>query len=351
MREAGTARSRAAPAEGSSLRGAGPSRPPAEGSILSRVAERTYWLGRYLERGDATGRLVTVNANLLMDLPMRVPLGWRPLIVITGSEAVFADLYGGGEAAGEAATERNVCRFLTSDARNPGAIVRSLAAARDNARNIRERMPSVTFEYINELYLFARSTLPAATSRTRRREALEGISRRVQQLEGFLSQNMLHDAHWEILRLGNHVERADMTTRIIDVRSADLFASHHELAPFADIQWRSVLRSAYAMQSYNASVRGPVTAPRALEFLFKDERLPRSYLRCLRSARRSLAALPRRRAPVRLCNAAIEMIETTDVGRLGEPSQAAALHDFIDKCQLRLGQLHNAIVSAYFDYS
>lgn len=317
------------------------------GGVLSRVAERTYWLGRYLERGDATGRLVTVNANLLMDLPVRVALGWHPLIAITGSEEVFAALYGGGEAA----TERNVCRFLTADARNPGAIIRSLAAARENARNIRERMPSITFEYINELYIFARSALPAATSRTRRRDALEGISRRVQQLEGFLSQNMLHDAHWEILRLGNHVERADMTTRIIDVRSADLFASRHALAPFADIQWRSVLRSAFAMQSYNASVRGPVTAPRALEFLFKDERLPRSYLRCLRSVRRSLLALPRRRQPVRLCNAAIDMIETTDVARMGEPAQAPALHDFIDQCQLRLGELHQAIDSAYFDYS
>ena len=317
------------------------------GGVLSRVAERTYWLGRYLERGDATGRLVTVNANLLMDLPVRVALGWHPLIAITGSEEVFAALYGGGEAA----TERNVCRFLTADARNPGAIIRSLAAARENARNIRERMPSITFEYINELYIFARSALPAATSRTRRRDALEGISRRVQQLEGFLSQNMLHDAHWEILRLGNHVERADMTTRIIDVRSADLFASRHALAPFADIQWRSVLRSAFAMQSYNASVRGPVTAPRALEFLFKDERLPRSYLRCLRSVRRSLLALPRRRQPVRLCNAAIDMIETTDVARMGEPEQAPALHDFIDQCQLRLGELHQAIDNAYFDYS
>ena len=297
--------------------------------VLSRVAERTYWLGRYLERGDATARLIAVNANLLMDLPVRVPLGWHPLIAITGAEALFEELYG----ADAEASERNVCRFLTSD-----------------ARNIRERVPSITFEYINGIHLFARANLPTATSRTRRREALDGISRRVQQLEGFLSQNMLHDAHWEILRLGNHVERADMTTRIIDVRSADLFASHHDLAPFADVQWRSVLRSAYAMQSYNASVRGPVTAPRALEFLFKDERLPRSYLRCLRSVRRSLLALPRRQRPLRLCNAAIAMIQATDVGRLGEPGQAPALHAFIDQCQLCLGELHDAIVSAYFDF-
>ena len=314
-------------------------------AVLSRVAERTYWLGRYLERGDATGRLVTVNANLLMDLPVRWSLGWYPLIAITGAEGLFRELYSHDAAQ----SERNVCRFLTSDARNPGAIIRSLAAARDNARNVRETMPRSTFEYINELYLYARSTLPAATSRTRRAKALDGISRRVQQLEGFLSQNMLHDMHWEILRLGNHLERAEMTTRILDVRSADLFAGRHDLAPFEDIQWRSVLRSAYAMQPYNASVRGPVTAAGTLEFLFKDERLPRSFLRCLRSVRRSLLSLPRRQRPLRLCAEAVRMIEATDVGRLALAGQGAELHAFIDSCQVRIGELHAAIAHAYFD--
>ena len=94
------------------------------------------------------------------------------------------------------------------------------------------------------------------------------------------------------------------------------------------MQWRSVLRSAYAMQSYNASVRGPVTAPHLgvpvqgrAPAAFKDERLPRSYLRCLRSVRRSLLALPRRQRPLRLCNAGIAVIRATDLGRLGEPGQ------------------------------
>ena len=314
-------------------------------SVLSRVAERLYWLGRYLERSDATGRLVAINASLMMDLPMRLPLGWHPLLAITGSETLFAELYGPASAA----TERNVCRFLTADTRNPGAIISSLAMARENARTIRETMPRITFEYINELFLYTRSTLPTATSRTRRSQALDAISRHVQQLEGFLSQNMLHNAHWELMRLGNHIERADMTTRIADVRSADLFADHHDLAPFEEIQWRSVLRSAYAMQSYNAATRGPLTAARALDFLYKNERLPRSYLRCLRSARRSLLALPRRQRPLRLCADAIREIETTNVGGFGETARRGALRAFSRRCQTRLAEINDAIVSAYFN--
>ena len=315
-------------------------------NVLSRVAERMYWLGRYLERADATGRLIEVNANLLMDLPARLPLGWQPLIDITGAGALFKELHGADDGTREA----DVYRFMATDARNPGSIVNSLALARDNARNVRETMPRVTFEYINELSMYARSALPKATSRVRRSEALGGISRRIQQLEGFLSQNMLHDANWELLRLGNYVERADMTTRIVDLRTADLFAAQHELAPFEHVQWRSILRSAFAMQSYNAAVRRPVSASRALAFLFKDERLPRSYLRCLQAVQRSLVALPRHEQALAVCGRAMRTLEQTDVRALGQPDAASDLHTFIVRCQGELVDLHAAILQTYFDF-
>ncbi len=315
-------------------------------TVLSRVAERVYWLGRYLERTDATARLITVNGNLLMDLPVRLPLGWRPLIEITGSSELFDSLHG----LDTQATERNVCRFLTTDTRNPGSIVNSITGLRDNVRHVRETMPRITFEYANDIYLYARSALAASQSRSLRGEALEGISRRVNQLEGFLSQNMLHDAHWDLLRLGNHLERADMTTRIIDARSADLFAGDYDLEPFQDIQWRSILRSLFAMQSYHASVRQPVDPALVLDFLFNDDRLPRSYLRCLNAARRALLTLPRNERPLRVCNRAIRALKTFDVKSAATADNGASLHSLIDKCQIHLGALHNEIVKTYFDY-
>jgi uncharacterized alpha-E superfamily protein len=314
--------------------------------VLSRVAEQVYWIGRYLERTDATARLVNVNGNLLMDLPVRMPLGWRPLIDITGSAALFDELYGPNAEA----SEHNVCRFLGTDLRNPGSILNSIAGVRENARTVRGTMPRITFEYVNELALFARSALAPGQSRRNRAQALDGISRRAQQLEGFLSQNMLHDAHWDILRIGNYVERADMTTRIIDVRSADLIAGDHELEPFQHIQWRSVLRSFYALQAYHASVREPIEPALVLEFLFKDARLPRSYLRCLNGAARSLRELPRNEEAGSACARAIATLEATDVHALGDPAARTELHAFIDRCQIHLGELHAAIRATYFDY-
>lgn len=313
-------------------------------TVLSRVAERVYWLGRYLERADSMARLIEVNARMIMDLPVRVPILWRPLIDITGSAALFDELYGPNAEA----NEHNVCRFLATDTRNPGSLINSIANVRDNARHVRETMPRITFEHFNDLYLFARSALVAGQSRSRRSTALAGISQRTQQLEGFLSQNMLHDAHWDMLRLGNYIERADMTTRIIDVRSADLFASYHELEPFQHIQWSTVLRSFYAMQCYRASVREAIEPPLVLQFLFKDARLPRSYQRCLVGVQRSLRELPRNQAAQQACDRAIAALEAADVQQLAGSESRTALHAFIDQCQVDLAAIHDVIVETYF---
>ena len=313
-------------------------------TVLSSVAERVYWLGRYLERTDAATRLLDVNAKMLMDLPVRMPLAWRPLIDITGSGVLFDELYGPDAEA----DEHNTCRFLAADTRNPGSLINTIANVRDNARHVRETMPRVTFEYFNELYLFARSALVAGQSRRRRSEALAGISMHTRQIEGFLSQNMLHDAHWDMLRLGNYIERADMTTRIIDVRSADLFASPHDLEPFQHVQWATVLRSFYAMQCYRASVREAIEPPLVLEFLLKDERLPRSYLRCLVGVQRSLRELPRNEAALETCDRALDALRATDVRQLADSESRSDLHAFIDECQLAVAAVHDAIVETYF---
>ena len=306
-------------------------------SLLSRVAERIYWLGRYMERADNTARLINVNTNMLMDLPTRRPLGWRPLIDITGSQALFDSLY-------KEANERNVCRFLTSDARHPSAITCAISAARENARTVRESMPGPTFEYVNDLHLFARSELRPNLSRGKRRAALEGINSRVQRLEGFLSQNMMHDAQWQLLRLGNRIERADMTTRIIDVRSADLLPPGHDLAPFQEIQWRSVLGSLNARQSYQAAIGAPISRSLVLEFLLREPGLPRSCAYCLTAMRRHIRSLPRHEAPLRACDQTAAFFASVDLGALDRES----LHRFLDECQMRLGQLHEAVTETWF---
>ncbi|MFO0002738.1 MAG: alpha-E domain-containing protein, partial [bacterium] len=99
--------------------------------MLSGHAEAIYWLGRYVERAEDGARLANVHANLLLDLPRRYALGWAPLIAITGTSTLFAELY-------REPSERNVVRFLVADEKNPGSILSSLNAARYNARLLRD---------------------------------------------------------------------------------------------------------------------------------------------------------------------------------------------------------------------
>lgn len=304
---------------------------------LSRVAERLYWLGRYIERAESTARLIMVNSNLLIDFPVSLPDGWRPLIDITGSDELFDTLF-------EEPSERNVVRFLAHDQRNPSSIVCSIDAARENARTVRDTMPRITYEIVNDLYRYAKSELGSA-SRARRVDALTGVTQRVQQLEGFLSANMIHDNKWSFLRIGSDVERADMMTRIVDVRSVDLLPDQ-ELAPFQDIQWRSVLRSLYAMQGYQTAVQEPIVREPVLQFLFASPELPRAYRRCLEHIRACLRSLPRNDTPLRTCNRMLRQLRQFDFGAL----EGATLHEFVDQRQVDLADLHADITRTYFSF-
>ena len=142
---------------------------------LSSTAQRSYWLGRYLERAESTARLVTVNGRLLYDLPKRLPLGWQGPVNITGNRSHFDVLYGDP-------TEKNVTRFLINDSRNPGSLFRSLDNARENVRTLRGIIPRACVEAINELYLFARESLSEPHSRSRRAEGLSEVQASVQRI-------------------------------------------------------------------------------------------------------------------------------------------------------------------------
>lgn len=306
---------------------------------LSSTATRSYWLGRYLERAESTARLVMVNGRLLYDLPRRLPLGWQPLVDITGGAELFAQLY-------TESSEKNVTRFLINDLHNPASLFSALNWTRENVRTLRGIIPRQSIEYVNELYLFAREYLSEPLSRTRRVQGLSKILEFVQRIDGFMSANMLHDAHWTFLRLGNFIERADMTSRIIEAGCDNMFEAVSELEPFSDIQWRSVLLSLDATQSYNTVVQSPISKEAVLEFLIRNEALPRSLAYSLNSLRNGLRNLPRHEKILRSINRLRRSINQTDVGSL----EGESLREFLDDFQLQLAQINQVIADVYFEF-
>jgi uncharacterized alpha-E superfamily protein len=305
-------------------------------SLLSRVAERIYWSARYLERAETTARLARVYGNLLLDLPRRTGLNWDVLVQITGVSDVYRELH---PNPGVDAAER----FFVADRNNPSSVRSSLQFARESIRTTRDIVPSEAWRSINELCMDVSQELDAATSHRRRYGIHSLIVEGCQQLSGLLADTMSHDAAYQFFRIGRNIERADMTTRIIDVAVATMLG-REDLARFDNTLWMAVLQSLSAYQMYRQKVRRRIAAPDVINFLLKNDQFPRAMAFSLRELAASLASLPRNAEPLKKQGNLRRTLAVLDVTRLTN----AALHQWIDEAQLQLGELHSLIQATWF---
>ncbi|MEM1080182.1 MAG: alpha-E domain-containing protein [Pseudomonadota bacterium] len=303
--------------------------------MLSRLAENLYWYSRYLERAEGLARLINVNAHLNMDLPGRLAPGWEPLIRITGHSTLFAEQYG------DALVEKTVVKFLLSDARNPASIRSSLERARENLRSARDLLPREIWERMNTLYLDAEAQFKSALSKRKRQDWLDQLTLGCQQMTGMLMGTMSQDHAYDFILIGRYLERADMITRIIDVRAFDLLPDElEELPPFESIQWMGVLKSLSAYQMYRRHVRVRVSGPEVLAFLLKNPQFPRSVLFCLRWLASRLAALPGNDdQALRRVVELMRKVQQAPSERLKDQS----LSQFLDQVQIDLAEVDRLI--------
>lgn len=306
--------------------------------MLSRVAETIYWFARYVERAENTARLLRVNAMLSMDTPRGVSPGWDVLIHIVGLAEDF-------ERCCEDPGERNVVKFLIGGFEHPGSILACLAGARENCRTMREILPRETWELINEMHLFAKENLQQGISKKGRAEYLDKIILNSQQLFGQLGSVMYRDAAFHFLRIGRTLERADMTTRIIDVRSTDLFDEDQtELLSLDALQWISVLKSLSGYQNYRRTQQVRVRRASVLNFLFNDKLFPRSVAHCMLGIEESVSLLGENVTMMRKLRAVERVLKRIDTEQLSQ----AALHQAIDEIQLGIMDVHDALGRTYF---
>lgn len=307
-------------------------------TMLSRVANNIYWMARYIERAENTARLINVNTHLLLDLPKKVRLGWEPIIDITSNREYFYSLY-------KEADERSVVRFMVTDIKNPSSILSSLTMARENARTIRDIIPREAWEQVNELHMKAKADAASVLTHRHRFDYLRSIILGAQTITGLLAGTMTHDESYAFLRMGRNLERADMTTRIIDVRSATLLPEMAEaLTPFENLQWMSVLKSLTAYQMYRRQMRLRVRRPDVLKFLFQEERFPRALNHTLHEVENCLNSLPHNEKPLQLVTRLLRKLVTARPQELKQET----LHDFIDELQLDLIKVSDSIRKTYF---
>ncbi len=311
--------------------------------MLSRVANSIYWMSRYAERAENVARFVAVNLELMLDSDVGVEQQWLPLVDTSGDHKDFLKRYG-------QADEQNVVRFLAFDRENPNSIFSCLQASRENARTVREIISSATWNQLNEFYLYVRDHADKPDSIESLSRLLDQIRRGTNTYMGLMDSTMTRDQPWQFALLGRMLERADKTSRILDVKYFLLLKSATQVGtPVDHIQWGAVLRSASAWEMYRKK-HGGISPEDIVEFLLLDPDFPRSVRFCLNAALESLRAISgtppglvrneAERALGRICSA-LTFTSASEIISQG-------LHEYLDDLQTRVNQAGEAIYDTFF---
>lgn len=309
--------------------------------LLSRVADNLYWGARYLERAEDTARLVRAYTELVIDLPMRVTSTWDALLAVAGSRVEFDSFH-------LQITETDIVRFLVTEATNPCSILCSVASARENLRTTREVLPRDAWQTVNDLHLYVGANASSGVERRTRSRFLSRVIADSQQLDGVMSTSMSRDAAYELWRLGQALERADMTTRVVGVRAASLLASRNDPADhvggvYEDVQWMGLLRSVSALQMYQRRTRGPIDPVGAVRFLLFDTEFPRSVASCVNRMRESLMSLPKTELTLPTLDALAELLAGIPTGA----DDPVALDASMDMVQTGLADVNDCVREAF----
>jgi uncharacterized alpha-E superfamily protein len=306
--------------------------------MLSRVADNLYWMARYLERTENLARLVDVSASLMLDLPQRLSPGWQPLIKITGNEAMFAQ-------SGCDYNEKSVVRFIVADEKNPGSMLTSISRAREIARTARDILPRDVWERINDLYLYVAEHAAEASAKRTRYAFLDRVTTTTQTLTGMFEGIFSEGDALSFITLGRNIERADMTSRIVDVRAAAIMAGPTlEFGPFETVLWMSVLNSLSGYQMYRIKTRERVYGAGVVRFLLADQQFPRACVCCLLRVEDVLHRMRNGEPLVRRVARTRRAIHHTRFDALSQGD----LHEFIDRLQVSLARTNDELARIYF---
>jgi uncharacterized alpha-E superfamily protein len=317
--------------------------------MLSRVADSVYWMSRYVERAENLARFVDVTLNLILDQPAGLESQWEPLVYTTGDQEYFKEHYG-------EANSDNVIQFLVFDAAYGGSILSCLNAARENARTVREAISSEAWEQINQFYHMVRNASKLQQGEFQRvsnqteSEFFDAVREQSQLFNGILDATLSHASGWHFANLGRLIERADKTSRILDVKYYTLLPDPRDVGTtLDDLQWSSVLRSVSGFETYRKQFHS-ISVEKVVEFLVLDRYFPRAVQFCVNHADDSLHAISR--SPLNTYQNAAEQ----KLGRLKSELAysdvksivSRGLHEFVDDLQVKLNDVASSIGEIFF---
>jgi len=311
--------------------------------MLSRVANSIYWMSRYLERAENVARFIGVNLNFILDTPDNYGEQWAPLINISGDQGLFAKLYG-------EPTRENVLQFLTFDRENPNSILSSVRSARENARSVREIISSEMWEQANLFYLMVKDAEKNNSSVDHPHNFYSSVKTQSHLFDGITEATMSHGEPWHFLQVGELLERADKTSRILDVKYYILLPDEQTEGTAVDnIQWAALLKSASALEMYRKHSKR-ITPKKVAEFLILNRDFPRSVLSCMDRASVSLHAITG--TPQESFSNKAEQHMGRLLGDLNytqiEEIIVGGMHEFLESLQIRINKIDDGMFETFF---
>ena len=309
--------------------------------MLCRTANELFWMARHIERAENMARMLDVTYRMSL-LPYEVVepgLAWAepwavPLIT-SGLATDYYERFPGLSA-------HNVLRFLILDASNPSSIFSCLRAARESARSVRGAITSEMYEDLNAAWLEIRKVDFAAIEARGVSDFFDWVKMHSHLFRGVTVGTMLRDEAYHFIRLGTHLERADNTARILDVKYHTLLPSAADVGGAVDYyQWGALLRSVSGFESYRKIYRDVITPRRVAELLILREDMPRSLHACMNLIHETLEQLcdPASREVERSSgelHAKLHYGKTDDIIRFG-------LHEYLVDFLARISALGNEV--------
>jgi uncharacterized alpha-E superfamily protein len=312
--------------------------------LLARHAEAAFWMARYVERAENLARLLDVQQVFAND--SRDPASWRSILALNADEARFLET--------RAAIDRaSVTQFYVLDQENPTSIVSAIQWARENARALRPLISTEMWSQLNVFHRRLNSLTSADLSEAKLSRTCAIIKEGCQAHNGITEGTFFRDESWYFYSIGRQIERADQTTRLLDIKYHQLLPRGADVGSAFDIgQWNSVLRSAagyYAYRRVHSQAMSPATIA---GFLLQNRAFPRSIALCVNDIDRTLNEL-RSRYGLRGGAAALERIDELQAelnGRSVEGILISGLHEFLDMFQKTLGLLGLDIARDFFHH-
>jgi uncharacterized alpha-E superfamily protein len=311
--------------------------------MLSRVADHLYWLSRYLERAEHTARLLDVNFDLMPDRSAEARRrAW---------EKLFASLRLPAPASSLSAYE--LTQRLTFDASNEGSIIYNIAAARENARQVREQISSEMWEQINRLYLELKNRTIDQIWQTQPHEFFQMVKQGAHLFQGISDSTMNHGEGWRFIQVGQFIERVGNVAALLHVHLSEL-STGPQPTQSADqyLDWVGILRSCTAFEAYCKVYTADLQYHQVIEFLLLNEEFPHSIhfsIKMMRAALNAIAETTDTRKNSQVYRQIGRLQAMLDFDQIDEII-AGDLHAYLNNIQRQCSQIHTTIYQTYISY-